>query len=85
MSTPLTHTLSRRDATTFVRAVRRHGLKSRLPAIAAEVGGVVEEADLPQQRSLWRALVDGCRTALDMAQQTGQQPEGKVRDQTLPA
>lgn len=61
--------LSRKDATAFVRAVRRYGLKSRLPAIAAEVAGPLEDVGLPQQRSLWRALVDGCKQALDMAAQ----------------
>jgi chromodomain-helicase-DNA-binding protein 1 len=72
--------LSRRDATAFVRAVRRFGLKSKLPAIVSEVGGVLEEAGLPQQLSLWRALVGGCRRALDLAAQADQQPEpGKVR------
>ncbi|KIY92937.1 chromodomain-helicase-DNA-binding protein 1 [Monoraphidium neglectum] len=58
-------TISRRDAAAFVRAVRRYGLPQRLPAIAAEVGPALEDAPPRQRLSLWRSLVDGCRTAVD--------------------
>ncbi len=36
--------LNRKDATAFLRAVKRYGLEVRLPQIAAEVGTVMEEA-----------------------------------------
>ena len=36
--------LNRKDATAFIRAVKRYGLEARLPQIAAEVGTVMEEA-----------------------------------------
>ena len=35
---------NRKDATAFIRAVKRYGLEARLPQIAAEVGPVMEEA-----------------------------------------
>eukprot|EP00879_Flechtneria_rotunda_P012304 GHRR01012851.1.p1 GENE.GHRR01012851.1~~GHRR01012851.1.p1 ORF type:complete len:597 (+),score=210.52 GHRR01012851.1:462-2252(+) len=79
-SAPATRPLSRRDAAAFVRAVRRYGLQSRLPSIAAEVGGVLKEVGLPEQRSLWRGLVEGCKRVLDMAAEA-QQQDGK--DPTL--
>jgi chromodomain-helicase-DNA-binding protein 1 len=70
--------LSRKDAAAFVRAARRYGLKARLPAIAAEVGGAVEEAGPQQQLSLWRALVDGCRRAMELGQTAEQLQDAKV-------
>ena len=36
--------LNRKDATAFIRAVKRYGLEIRLPQIAAEIGPVMEEA-----------------------------------------
>ena len=36
--------LNRKDATAFIRAVKRYGLEARLPQIAAEVGPVMGEA-----------------------------------------
>jgi chromodomain-helicase-DNA-binding protein 1 len=36
--------LSRKDATAYVRAVKRYGLEQRLPEIAAEVGPSLEAA-----------------------------------------
>lgn len=36
--------LNRKDATAFIKAVKRYGLEIRLPQIAAEVGPVMEEA-----------------------------------------
>ena len=36
--------LNRKDATAFIKAVKRYGLEARLPQIAAEVGPVMEEA-----------------------------------------
>jgi hypothetical protein len=75
--------LSRKDATAFVRAARRYGLKARLPAIAAEIGGAVEEAGPQQQLSLWRALVEGCRRALELGQVAEQMHEAKVSDDSI--
>jgi chromodomain-helicase-DNA-binding protein 1 len=80
---PASRSLSRKDATAFVRAARRYGLKARLPAIAAEVGGAVEEAGPQQQLSLWRALVDGCRRALEMGQVAEQMHEAKVSGDSI--
>jgi chromodomain-helicase-DNA-binding protein 1 len=75
---PASRSLSRKDATAFVRAARRYGLKARLPAIAAEVGGAVEEAAPQQQLSLWRALADGCRRAVELGQTAEQMHDVKV-------
>ena len=36
--------LNRKDATAFIRAVKRYGLEIRLPQIAMEIGPVMEEA-----------------------------------------
>ncbi len=36
--------LNRKDATAFIKAVKRYGLEARLAKIAAEVGPVMEEA-----------------------------------------
>ena len=41
--------LSRKDATAYVRAVKRYGLEQRLPEIAAEVGPNLESAPEPAQ------------------------------------
>ncbi|KAF8073052.1 CHR5 [Scenedesmus sp. PABB004] len=64
---PAPRALGRRDAAAFVRSVRRYGTKARLADVAAEVGGALAGAALPQLRSLWRVLVGGCRTALELA------------------
>jgi len=36
--------LNRKDATAFIKAVKRYGLEARLQQIAAEVGPVMEDA-----------------------------------------
>jgi hypothetical protein len=70
-------TISRRDATAFVRSVRRWGLSGALAKIAAEVGPVLEEASPAVRLSLWHALLDGCRQAVDIT--VADQQDAKVR------
>jgi chromodomain-helicase-DNA-binding protein 1 len=41
--------LNRKDAVAFVRAVKRYGLESRLPDVAAEVGPSLLQAPEPAQ------------------------------------
>ena len=74
-------TLSRRDANAFARAARRLGLASRVTEMCVEAGGTLaaavaaaEEnagsaaaATASQRMSLFHALMDGCRRAVDMA------------------
>lgn len=59
-------TLSRRDATAFVRAVRRRGLVTRLDAIAEETGGAVAAAALDARLALWHGLIRGCEKVVDI-------------------
>jgi chromodomain-helicase-DNA-binding protein 1 len=60
-------TLSRRDATAFVRAVKRHGLASKLDVIANE-GGVaaLKQGNSKTLNALWHGLLRGCEKAVDL-------------------
>lgn len=60
-------TLSRRDATAFVRAVKRHGLASKLDVIANE-GGVaaLKAGNSKTLNALWHGLLRGCEKAVDL-------------------
>lgn len=75
----LSCSLSKRDAVAFVRAVRRHGLQSRLADIAAEVGGAVESAEPQAQQLLWSELAEGCKRALELAAEQDKQ-QGQLHD-----
>uniref|UniRef100_A0A7N0SWY7 Protein CHROMATIN REMODELING 5 n=1 Tax=Kalanchoe fedtschenkoi TaxID=63787 RepID=A0A7N0SWY7_KALFE len=57
--------LSKRDATRFHRAVTKFGIPSQISSIAAEVGGVVENAPYDAQIELYDALLDGCKEAVE--------------------
>jgi chromodomain-helicase-DNA-binding protein 1 len=60
-------TLSRRDATAFVRAVKRHGLASKLDVIANEGGVAALKAGNSKTLSaLWHGLLRGCEKAVDL-------------------
>lgn len=74
-----TRSLGKRDAVAFVRAVRRYGLRSRLPDIASEAGGAVEAAGRQAQELLWEELVQGCRQALERAAEQDKQ-QGTLHD-----
>lgn len=58
-------TLSRRDATAFVRAVKRHGLASKLDVIANE-GNVsaLKSGNSKTANALWHGLLRGCEKAV---------------------
>jgi chromodomain-helicase-DNA-binding protein 1 len=60
-------TMSRRDATAFVRAVKRHGLASKLDVIANE-GGVaaLKSGNSKTLNALWHGLLRGCEKAVDL-------------------
>jgi chromodomain-helicase-DNA-binding protein 1 len=60
-------TLSRRDATAFVRAVKRHGLASKLDVMANE-GGVaaLKSGNSKTLSALWHGLLRGCEKAVDL-------------------
>eukprot|EP00803_Ostreobium_quekettii_P001086 evm.model.scf_853EXC.5 EVM.evm.TU.scf_853EXC.5 scf_853EXC:28406-44371(+) len=57
-------TITKRDATAFVRAVRRFGLQARLLDIARDTGPVLLEASEDARLALWQALVNGCKSAV---------------------
>ncbi|CAM6102358.1 unnamed protein product [Calypogeia fissa] len=59
--------LSKRDATAFVKAVKKFGDQSRLKTIAKECGGAVDAARAGAQLQLWEGLVNGCKDALRRA------------------
>ena len=60
-------TLSRKDAASFVRAVKRHGLLSKLDVIAAEGGVATVGLSNPKAlNALWYGLMRGCEKAVDL-------------------
>lgn len=59
--------LSKRDAGAFVRAVKRHGLLSKLDTIAAEAGGVLPSAGHRALLALWYGFVRGLEKACSMS------------------
>ncbi len=63
--------LGRRDANVFIRAVKRHGLVSRMDAIAAEVGRSVERAPPAARLGLWYGMLAGCDRAISEAIRMG--------------
>ncbi|CAD5165770.1 unnamed protein product [Musa acuminata subsp. malaccensis] len=56
--------LPKKDASHFVRAVKRFGNPRQIDLIVAEVGGVVEAALPEAQIELFDLLIDGCREAV---------------------
>ncbi|GLJ30893.1 hypothetical protein SUGI_0614590 [Cryptomeria japonica] len=56
--------LSKKDASNFVKAVKKFGDSSRIVLIAAEVGGSIESAASRAQVELFNALVDGCKEVI---------------------
>eukprot|EP00245_Coleochaete_scutata_P008978 TRINITY_DN2859_c0_g4_i2.p1 TRINITY_DN2859_c0_g4~~TRINITY_DN2859_c0_g4_i2.p1 ORF type:complete len:1231 (-),score=311.18 TRINITY_DN2859_c0_g4_i2:118-3264(-) len=55
--------VSKRDASDFIRGVKRYGDFGRLETIIKEVGGILEEAGMEACEELWSTLMDGCREA----------------------
>jgi len=55
----------------FIRAVKRHGLVSRMDAIAAEVGRSVERAPPAARLGLWYGMLAGCDRAISEAIRMG--------------
>lgn len=65
-------TLSKREATSFIKAFRRFPLISRLNDLATFAGGKISETDSEALRALWYGLLRGCEKALDsMIRKTG--------------
>jgi chromodomain-helicase-DNA-binding protein 1 len=60
------HTLSRRDAALFVRGVKRHGVASKLRAIAEETGGAVAGLSADALRALWHGLLRACERVVEL-------------------
>ena len=59
--------LSKRDAGAFVRAVKRHGLLSKLDTIAAEAGGALPSAGRRALLALWHGFFRGLEKACSMS------------------
>ncbi|XP_072983025.1 protein CHROMATIN REMODELING 5 isoform X2 [Typha latifolia] len=55
--------LSKKDASHFVRTVKRFGNPSQIGSIVAEVGGIIETAPSEAQIELFELLIDGCQEA----------------------
>ncbi|WRX32708.1 SNF2 [Theobroma cacao] len=58
--------LPKRDALRFSRAVMKFGNESQVTLIAEEVGGAVAAAPADAQIELFKALVEGCREAVEV-------------------
>ncbi|XP_038988739.1 protein CHROMATIN REMODELING 5-like isoform X3 [Phoenix dactylifera] len=56
--------LSKKDASHFVRAVKRFGNSSQIDLIVAEVGGIIETIPPEVQIELFELLIDGCQEAV---------------------
>ncbi|CAA2959423.1 Chromodomain-helicase-DNA-binding protein 2 [Olea europaea subsp. europaea] len=69
--------LPKRDATHFIRAVKKFGIESRISLIAVDVSGIVEAAPSEAQIELYDALIDGCREA-DRGEKVD--PKGRLLD-----
>ena len=60
-------TLSKKDANAFYRAVKRHGLLSKLDVISAEAGlTAVGQSNSKAMKALWHGLVRGCEAVVDL-------------------
>ncbi|XP_022985556.1 protein CHROMATIN REMODELING 5-like isoform X2 [Cucurbita maxima] len=69
--------LSKRDALRFSRVVMKFGNESQISLIAGEVGGAVGAAKPEEQIELLRALIDGCRDAVESG---STDPKGPLLD-----
>ncbi|XWS28344.1 hypothetical protein CRYUN_Cryun25bG0060400 [Craigia yunnanensis] len=69
--------LPKRDALRFSRAVMKFGNESQITLIAEEVGGAVVAAPLVAQIELFKALVEGCREAVEIG---NVEPKGPLLD-----
>ncbi|XP_010907831.1 protein CHROMATIN REMODELING 5 isoform X1 [Elaeis guineensis] len=56
--------LSKKDASHFVRVVKRFGNSSQIDLIVAEVGGIIETAPPEAQIELFELLIGGCQEAV---------------------
>ncbi|KAM0947843.1 putative DNA helicase chromatin remodeling SNF2 family [Dioscorea sansibarensis] len=56
--------LSKKDASLFVRAVKRFGNQSQISLIVSDVGGVIEAAPYDSQIELFELLIEGCQEAI---------------------
>ncbi|XP_011622955.1 protein CHROMATIN REMODELING 5 [Amborella trichopoda] len=57
--------LSKKDANSFIRAIKKFGDQSRISLIVAEVGGAIEAAPVHAQIELFNALIDGCKEVIN--------------------
>ncbi|OMO51280.1 SNF2-related protein [Corchorus capsularis] len=69
--------LPKRDALRFSRAVMKFGKESQIHMIAEEVGGAVAAASPDAQIELFKALVDGCKDAVEVG---NAEPKGPLLD-----
>ncbi|XVF47300.1 hypothetical protein PTKIN_Ptkin03bG0098700 [Pterospermum kingtungense] len=69
--------LPKRDALRFSRAVMKFGNESQINLIAEEVGGAVAAAPLLAQIELFKALVEGCKEAVEVG---NAEPKGPLLD-----
>ncbi|KAJ4756240.1 Chromodomain-helicase-DNA-binding protein 5 [Rhynchospora pubera] len=56
--------LTKKDASHFVRAVKKFGNPNQIDLVAAEAGGIVENAPPEAQIELLDLLIDGCQEAI---------------------
>ncbi|KAG0487905.1 hypothetical protein HPP92_006716 [Vanilla planifolia] len=56
--------LTKKDASQFVRAVKKFGTQSQIGLVVADVGGIVEAAPVEAQIELFDLLIGGCREAV---------------------
>eukprot|EP00850_Spirogloea_muscicola_P013538 SM000092S24506 [mRNA] locus=s92:280974:290959:- [translate_table: standard] len=55
--------LSKKDATNFIKAMKRYGDKSKAKLMVKEAGGQLEALDTKDAAVLWEALINGCKQA----------------------
>ncbi|XVF69552.1 hypothetical protein PTKIN_Ptkin11bG0090800 [Pterospermum kingtungense] len=69
--------LPKKDALRFSRAVMKFANENQISLIAEEVGGAVAAAPLDAQIELFKALVEGCREAVEVG---NAEPKGPLLD-----
>ncbi|XP_017982665.1 PREDICTED: protein CHROMATIN REMODELING 5 isoform X1 [Theobroma cacao] len=72
--------LPKRDALRFSRAVMKFGNESQVTLIAEEVGGAVAAAPADAQIELFKALVEGCREAVEVGNAEPKYLQGPLLD-----
>eukprot|EP00850_Spirogloea_muscicola_P020496 SM000218S06592 [mRNA] locus=s218:55963:63493:+ [translate_table: standard] len=55
--------LSKKDATNFIKAMKRYGDKSKAKLMVKEAGRQLEALDAKDAAVLWEALINGCKQA----------------------